>query len=62
MVWRMSMVILDLKKIIDLAYLGSAYCFSVQLVSHLMLMVCVGPPEGSALHIANHAFCYADSF
>ena len=34
----MSMVILDLKKIIDLAYLGSAYCFSVQLVSHLMLM------------------------
>ena len=27
------MLILDLrKKIIDLAYLGSAYCFSVQLV------------------------------
>ena len=48
----MSKVILDLKKIIDLAYLGSAYCFSVQLVL----------PERSALHTANHAFCYADSF
>ena len=33
------MLILDLrKKIIDLAYLGSAYYFFVQLVSHLILM------------------------
>ena len=29
----MSMVILDLKKIIELAYLGSAYCLFVQFSS-----------------------------